>query len=119
GVTTAVGLPGALAVSSGQAATTLSILNVVEAGGHVVSSSSLYGGTFNLFHHTFPKMGIEVTFVDDPHDLDQWRQAVRPNTGAFFGESLANPRNDVLDIEGISAVAHEVGVPLIVDNTIA
>ena len=119
GTATAVGLPGALVVSSGQSATTLSILNIVEAGGHVVSSSSLYGGTYNLFHHTFPKIGIEVTFVDDPHDLDQWRQAVRPNTGAFFAESLANPRNDVLDIEGVSTLAHDVGVPLIVDNTIA
>ncbi len=117
-VTTAVGLPGALAVSSGMSATTLAILNVVEAGGHVVASPSLYGGTYNLFHHTLPKMGIEVSFVDDPHDLDQWRDAARPNTGAFFGEVLANPRNDVLDIEGVSGVAHEIGVPLIADNTV-
>jgi len=118
GTATAVGLPGALAVSSGQAAEHLSILNVVEAGGHVVASPSLYGGTYNLVHYTLPKTGIEVTFVDDPHDLDQWRDAVRPNTGAFYGEVLANPRNDVLDIEGVSGVAHEVGVPLIVDNTV-
>jgi len=118
GVETAVGLPGALVLSSGQAASTLSILNVVEAGGHVVASPSMYGGTYNLFHHTFPKMGIEVSFVDDPHDLDQWRDAARPNTGAFFGETMANPRNDVLDIEGVSGVAHEIGVPLIVDNTV-
>src|SRR6478736_3055118 len=73
GTATAVGIPGALVVSSGQAAETLAILNVVEAGGHLVSSPSLYGGTYNLFHYTLPKLGIEVTFVDDPHDLDQWR----------------------------------------------
>ena len=115
---TAVGLPGALVVSSGQAAETFAILNAVEAGGHVVASPSLYGGTYNLLHYTLPKMGIDVTFVEDPHDLDQWRDATEPNTGAFFGEVLANPRNDVLDLEGVSGVAHEVGVPLIVDNTI-
>ena len=118
GTETAVGIPGALAVSSGQAASNLAILNIVEAGGHVVASPSLYGGTYNLLHYTLPKTGIEVTFVDDPHDLDQWRDAIRPNTGAFFGEVLANPRNDVLDIEGVSGVAHAAGIPLIVDNTI-
>jgi len=118
GTATAVGIPGALAVASGQAAEHLAILNVVEAGGHVVASPQLYGGTYNLLHYTLPKTGIEVTFVDDPHDLDQWSAAVRPNTGAFFGEVLANPRNDVLDIEGLSGVAHDVGVPLIVDNTV-
>jgi len=118
GTATAVGIPGALAVSSGQAAEHLAILNVVEAGGHVVASPSLYGGTYNLLHYTLPKMGIEVTFVEDPHDLDQWRDAARPNTGAFYGEVLPNPRNDVLDIEGVSGVAHEIGVPLIVDNTV-
>ena len=75
GCTTAVGLPGTLAVGSGQAATTLAIVNLAEAGTHVVSSSSLYGGTYNLFHYTLPKLGIEVTFVDDPDDLDQWRAA--------------------------------------------
>ena len=118
GTSTAVGIPGALAVSSGQAAEHLAILNVVEAGGHVVASPSLYGGTYNLLHYTLPKMGIEVSFVEDPHDLDQWRAAARPTTGAFYGEVLANPRNDVLDLEGVSSVAHEVGVPLIVDNTV-
>jgi O-acetylhomoserine (thiol)-lyase len=118
GCTTAIGLPGALAVSSGQAAETLAILTLCEAGDHVVASPSLYGGTYNLFHYTLPKMGIEVTFVDDPHDLDQWRSAIRDNTKAFFGEVLANPRNDVLDIEGVSGVAHEHGIPLIVDNTV-
>ncbi len=110
---------GALLVSSGQAAETLAILNVAEAGSHIVSSPSLYGGTYNLFHYTLPKLGIEVSFVDDPDDLDSWRAAVRPNTKAFFGESISNPKNDLLDIEGVAAVAHEVGVPLIVDNTVA
>jgi O-acetylhomoserine (thiol)-lyase len=78
----------------------------------------LYGGTYNLFHYTLPKMGIDVSFVDDPDDLEQWRAAARPNTKAFYGEVLANPRNNVLDIEGVSKVAHEIGVPLIVDNTV-
>ena len=110
---------GALLVSSGQAAETLAILNIAEAGDHVVSSPSLYGGTYNLFHYTLPKLGIEVSFVEDPDDLDSWRRAVRPNTKAFFGESIANPKNDVLDIEGVAGVAHEVGVPLIIDNTVA
>jgi O-acetylhomoserine (thiol)-lyase len=110
---------GALLVSSGQAAETLAILNVAEAGDHIVSSPSLYGGTFNLFHYTMPKMGIEVSFVDDPDDVESWRAAVRPNTKAFFGESISNPKNDLLDIEAVAALAHEVGVPLIVDNTVA
>ncbi len=110
---------GALLVSSGQAAETLAILNVAEAGDHIVSSPSLYGGTYNLFHYTLPKLGIEVSFVDDPDDPESWRAAVKPNTKAFFGETIANPKNDVLDIEGIATVAHEVGVPLIVDNTVA
>ncbi|MEI8238094.1 MAG: bifunctional o-acetylhomoserine/o-acetylserine sulfhydrylase [Actinomycetota bacterium] len=118
GVATAVGLPGALVVSSGQAAETLAILTLAEAGDHLVASPSLYGGTYNLFHYTLPKMGIEVTFVDDPHDLEQWASAIRPNTKAFYGEVLANPRNDVFDIEGVSKVAHANGIPLIVDNTI-
>ena len=117
-VTTAVGLPGALVVASGQAAETLAILTLAEAGDHIVASPSLYGGTYNLLHHTMPKLGIEVTFVDDPHDLEQWRSAIRPNTKLFFGEVLANPRNDVFDIEGVSKVAHDNGIPLMVDNTV-
>ena len=117
-VTTAVGLPGALVVASGQAAETLAILTLAEAGDHIVASPSLYGGTYNLLHHTMPKMGIEVSFVDDPHDLEQWRSAIRPNTKLFFGEVLANPRNDVFDIEGVSKVAHDNGIPLMVDNTV-
>ncbi len=114
---TAIGIPGALAVASGQAAETIAILNLAESGHHIVTSSKLYGGTYNLFHHTLPKLGIEVTFIDDPDDLDAWRAAVRPETRAFYGEVLANPRNNVLDIRGVADVAHEAGVPLIVDNT--
>ena len=116
---TALGIPGALAVSSGQAAETLAIMNLASAGDHIVASAALYGGTYNLLHHTLPKYGIETSFVDDPDDLDAWRAAVRPNTKALFGETIGNPRNDVLDIEGISAVAHDNQVPLIVDNTVA
>jgi len=110
---------GALLVSSGQAAETLAILNVAEAGDHLVSSPSLYGGTYNLFHYTLPKLGVQVSFVEDPDDLDSWRSAVRPNTKAFFGETISNPKQDILDIEGVAGVAHDVGVPLIVDNTTA
>jgi O-acetylhomoserine (thiol)-lyase len=93
----------ALAVASGQAAETIALLNLAENGGHIVSSASLYGGTYNLFHYTLPKLGIDVTFVDDPDDLDAWRAAIRPNTKAFFGETLGNPKGDVLDFEGVSA----------------
>jgi len=110
---------GALLVSSGQAATTGALTNVAEAGDHIVASSSLYGGTDSLLRHTFRKLGIEVTFVAEPNDPQQWRDAARENTKAFFGETVGNPRGDVLDIEAVSAVAREVGVPLIVDNTIA
>ena len=110
---------GALLVSSGQAAETLALLNIAEVGDHIVSSPSLYGGTYNLFHYTFKKLGIEVTFVDDPDSLDSWRAAVRPNTKAFFAETISNPKNDILDIAGVAGVAHESGVPLVVDNTVA
>jgi len=118
GVRTAVGLPGTLAVASGQAAETLAVLNLAEAGDHIVASPSLYGGTYNLFHYTLPKLGINVTFVEDPDDLDEWRGAAQDNTRAFYGESIGNPKNDILDFEGVSAVAHDVGVPLMVDNTV-
>ncbi|MBT2247114.1 bifunctional o-acetylhomoserine/o-acetylserine sulfhydrylase [Arthrobacter sp. BHU FT2] len=110
---------GALLLSSGQAAETFAVLNIAEAGDHIVASPSLYGGTYNLFAHTLKKFGISVTFVADPDNLDQWRDAVQPNTKLFFGEVVSNPRQDVLDIEGISAVAHQAGVPLIVDNTLS
>ncbi len=110
---------GALLVASGQAAETLAILNIAEAGDHLVSSPSLYGGTYNLFHYTLPKLGIEVSFVSDPDDPQAWRDAVRPNTKLFFAETIANPKNDVLDIEAVAGIAHEAGVPLVVDNTVA
>ena len=116
---TAVGLPGALLVSSGQAAETIAILNLAEAGSHIVASAALYGGTYNLLHYTLPKMGIETTFIDDPDDLDAWAKAIQPNTKALYGESIGNPKNDVLDIAGVAEVAHSHGVPLIVDNTVA
>ncbi len=109
----------ALFLASGQAAETFAILNIAGAGDHIVSSPRLYGGTYNLFHHTLPKLGIETTFVDDPDDLDAWRAAVRPNTKAFYGETISNPKIDILDTPGISAVAHDNGLPLIVDNTVA
>ena len=109
----------ALLVSSGMAATTLAIMNVAQAGDHLVSSSNVYGGTFNLFNYTLPKFGIEVTFVNDTGNMDAWRAAVKPNTKAFFGEGISNPLGAVLDLEAIAQVAHEAGVPWIVDNTIA
>ena len=109
---------GALLVASGSSATTVAILNVAESGDHLVASPSLYGGTYNLFQHTLPKLGVQVSFVENPDDPESWRAAVRPNTKAFFGETVSNPKSDVLDIENVAAVAHQVGVPLIVDNTI-
>jgi O-acetylhomoserine (thiol)-lyase len=109
----------ALAVASGQAASAYSVLNLTEAGDHVVSSASLYGGTYNLFHHRLPSLGITVTLLDDPDDLDAWRAAIRPETKACFGETIGNPRGDVLDIEAVAQVAHDAGLPLIVDNTLA
>ena len=110
---------GALLLASGQAAETYAILNLAEAGDHIVSSPNLYGGTYNLFHYTLPKYGIEVTFVDDPDNLDSWKKAIKPNTKAFYGETIANPANVILDIENISKIAHDNGIPLIVDNTVA
>ncbi len=110
---------GALLFASGQAATTGALTNVAEAGDHIVASSSLYGGTDSLLRHTFPKLGIEVSFVANPNDPEQWRAATRENTKAFFGETIGNPQGDVLDLEAISAVARDVAVPFIVDNTVA
>ncbi len=108
-----------LLVASGMAATTISIMNLAQAGDHIVASPHVYGGTYNLFNFTLPKYGIDVTFVDDAQDMDSWRKAVRPNTKAFFGEGISNPQAIMLDLEAIANVAHEVGVPWIVDNTIA
>ncbi|MFF4263357.1 bifunctional o-acetylhomoserine/o-acetylserine sulfhydrylase [Streptomyces virginiae] len=108
----------AVALASGQAAETLALLNLASAGDHIVSSASLYGGTYNLFRHTLPRFGIEVSFVEDPDDLDAWRAAVRPNTKALFAETLGNPRGNVLDVRGVADVAHAAGLPLVVDNTV-
>jgi O-acetylhomoserine (thiol)-lyase len=109
---------GALALASGQAAVIYSVLNIARAGDHIVSSASLYGGTYNAFVHTLPRFGIEVTLVD-PADLAALERAIRPNTKAVFAESLGNPKLDVLDVEAVAKVAHAAGVPLIVDNTLA
>ncbi len=110
---------GALLLASGQAASTFAILNIAEAGDHFVSSSSIYGGTYNLFKYTLAKLGIDVTFVENQDDLDEWRAAVRPNTKLLFAETIGNPQINVLDIRGVADVAHDAGLPLIVDNTIA
>jgi O-acetylhomoserine (thiol)-lyase len=110
---------GALLLASGQSASTFAVLNIAQAGDHIVSSSSIYGGTYNLFKYTLAKLGIETTFVENQDDADEWRRAVRPNTKLFFAETIGNPRINVLDIRGIADIAHESGVPLIVDNTIA
>ncbi|MFE4470047.1 bifunctional o-acetylhomoserine/o-acetylserine sulfhydrylase [Leifsonia sp. NPDC056824] len=110
---------GALLVASGQAAETFAVLNIAQAGDHIVSSSSIYGGTYNLFKYTLAKLGIETTFVENQDDAEEWRRAVRPNTKLFFAETIGNPKINILDIELVAEVAHESGVPLIVDNTIA
>lgn len=110
---------GALLLASGQAASTFAVLNIAQAGDHIVSSSSIYGGTYNLFKYTLAKLGIETTFVEDQDDPDEWHRAIRPNTKAFFAETIGNPRINILDISLVSGIAHEAGIPLIVDNTIA
>lgn len=110
---------GALALSSGQAATTFAILNIAQAGDHIVSSASIYGGTVNLFQHTLAKLGIEVSFVEDQNNPAAWQREVRENTKAFFAETIGNPAVNILDIRAIADAAHEAGVPFIVDNTIA
>ena len=110
---------GALLVASGQAAETFAVLNIAQAGDHIVSSSSIYGGTYNLFKYTLAKLGIETTFVENQDDAEEWRRAVRPNTKLFFAETIGNPKINILDIALVADVAHESGVPLIVDNTIA
>jgi O-acetylhomoserine (thiol)-lyase len=109
----------ALLLSSGQAAETIAILNIAQAGDHIVSSSTLYGGTYNLFKYTLAKLGIEVTFVEDQDDATEWQAAVRPNTKLFFAETIGNPKVSILDIRKVADVAHANGVPLIVDNTVA
>lgn len=110
---------GALLVASGQAAETLAIINIAEAGDHIVAAAPLYGGTFNLIKRTLPRYGIEATFVEDVNDVQAWRDAVQPNTKLFFAETISNPRSAVLDVRVVADAAHEAGVPLVVDNTIA
>jgi O-acetylhomoserine (thiol)-lyase len=109
----------ALAVASGSSAETIALLNLAENGGHIVSSASLYGGTYNLFHYTLPKLGIETTFVENADDLAEWASAIRPNTKALYAETLGNPKGDVLNFEGVAKVAHDHMIPLVVDNTLA
>ncbi|TFD31168.1 bifunctional o-acetylhomoserine/o-acetylserine sulfhydrylase [Cryobacterium cryoconiti] len=109
----------ALLLASGQAASTFAVLNIAQAGDHIVSSSSIYGGTYNLFKYTLAKLGIETTFVENQDDPEEWRRALRPNTKLFFAETIGNPKINVLDIRLVADVAHAGGVPLIVDSTIA
>ncbi len=108
---------GAITTASGQAALHLTIATLMGAGSHIVASTALYGGSHNLLHYTLSRFGIETTFVS-PNDIDAWRAAVRPNTKLFFGETVGNPGLDVLDIPTISTIAHEAGVPLLVDSTL-
>ncbi|MGD0998758.1 MAG: homocysteine synthase [Thermoleophilia bacterium] len=109
---------GGLAFASGSAAVTFSILNIAGAGDHVVSANSLYGGTYNLFVHTLPRFGLEFDLID-PVDPENFRRAIKPNTKALFAETVGNPKLDTLDIAAVAQIAHEAGVPLIVDNTMA
>ncbi|NWJ46872.1 MAG: O-acetylhomoserine aminocarboxypropyltransferase/cysteine synthase [Chloroflexi bacterium] len=108
---------GALAVASGQAAEFLALINIANAGDHIVSATSLYGGTYNLFHHTLPKLGITTTFVD-PTNPENFQAAIKPNTKAIYAETLGNPRLDTLDIEVVAKIAHANGIPLVIDNTL-
>ena len=109
---------GALAASSGHAAQTMAILTLCGAGDHIVSASTLYGGTYNQFNYTFPRLGIEVTFVD-PADPENFRRAIRPNTKILYGETLGNPRINVFPFEEVAAIAREHRIPLMIDNTFA
>ncbi len=108
----------ALVTSSGQAAETLAILTLAKSGDHIVSSASLYGGTYNLFHYTLPRTGIDVTFVD-PTDPENFRRAIRPNTKTIYGETVGNPKLDIFPFEAVAKIAHENSLPLIIDNTTA
>ena len=109
---------GALAVASGQSAITLALLNIAHAGDEIVSADNLYGGTYNLFHYTFPRLGITVNFVKS-NDLDALQSAITPKTKAIYAESIGNPKLDMVDIEGIAGVAHKNGIPFVLDNTVS
>lgn len=109
---------GALAVSSGQSAITLALLNIAQAGDEIVSADNLYGGTYNLFHYTFARLGVKVKFVKS-NDLDAFRAAITPRTKALYAESIGNPKLDVADLEGIATVAHKNGIPFVLDNTVS
>ncbi len=109
---------GALALASGQSAITIALLNISQAGDEIVSADNLYGGTYNLFHYTFPRMGIKVKFVKS-NDLDGFGKAITPKTKALYAESIGNPKLDVADLEGISKVAHKNGIPFVLDNTVS
>ena len=109
---------GALAVASGQSAITLALLNIAQAGDEIVSADNLYGGTYNLFHYTFARLGIKVKFVPSG-DLGAYQKAITPKTKAIYAESIGNPKNDVADLEGISKIAHKNGIPFVMDNTVS
>jgi len=109
---------GALAVASGSSAITLALLNIAQAGDEIVSADNLYGGTYNLFHYTFPRLGIKVNFVKS-NDLDAIKKAINKKTKAVYAESIGNPKLDVADIEAIAKIAHDNGLPLVLDNTVS
>ncbi len=109
---------GALAVASGQSAITLALLNIAQAGDEIVSADNLYGGTYNLFHYTFPRLGVKVTFVPS-NDLAALEKAITPKTKAIYAESIGNPKLNVADLEGISKVTHRNGIPFVLDNTVS
>jgi len=109
---------GALALSSGQSATTLALLNIAQAGDEIVSADNLYGGTYNLFHYTFPRLGVKVKFVKS-NDLEAFQKAITSKTKAIYAESIGNPKLDIADLEGISKVAHKNGIPFVLDNTVS
>ncbi len=117
-VTALDGGVGALAVASGQSATTLALLNIAQAGDEIVSADNLYGGTYNLFHYTFPRLGVNVKFVKS-NDLESFRKVITPKIKAFYAESIGNPKLDVTDLKEIANIAHEAGIPFVLDNTVS
>ncbi|MFA4843310.1 MAG: O-acetylhomoserine aminocarboxypropyltransferase/cysteine synthase, partial [Candidatus Omnitrophota bacterium] len=112
------GAAGALAVASGQSAITLALLNIAQAGDEIVSADNLYGGTYNLFHYTFPRLGVKVKFVPS-NDLDALQKAITPKAKAVYAESIGNPKLNVADLQGLSKIAHKNGIPFVLDNTVS